>query len=54
MMFKEIDYQEKKPEEKLLLDVNTRAIYEQMYQLPPQRYPDPDDDPNPPTIKNHW
>ena len=53
MLFKEINYEAKKPEEKEL-DLKTRQIYNAMYQLPPQRYPDPDDNTNPATIKTHY
>ena len=54
MLYKEIDYQEKDQKDKLRIDPTTKQIYTQMYQLPPQRYPDPDDNPNPPTIKTHY
>ena len=53
-MFKEMDFQEKSIEDRTLLDADTAKIYEQMYRLPPQKYPDPDDNPNPATIKNHY
>ena len=51
---KETKYIEPTAEERTKLDSDTEKLYEQMYRLPPQRMPDPDDDPNPPTIKNHW
>lgn len=49
-LYKEIDYQAKPLSERLTLDPVTKQYYGQLYQLPPQRYPDPDDNPNPPTI----
>ncbi len=33
-------------------DPEIRLIYSQMYQLPPQRYPDADDNPNAPKHVN--
>lgn len=32
---------------------STKQVYAQMYQLPPQRYPDADDNPNAPDHKEH-
>ena len=54
MMFKELNYQEKSIEERLKLDMDTVKIYEQLYRLPPATDAEPDNDPNPPTIKPHW
>ena len=54
MMFKDIKYQQKSIEERTKLDSETVKIYEQMYRLPPQKYADPDDDPNPASVKTHY
>ncbi|CDW88129.1 UNKNOWN [Stylonychia lemnae] len=54
MMFKELNYQEKSLEDRQKLDSDTVKIYEQMYRLPPQLYPDPEDDPNPASVKSHY
>ena len=54
MLMKESKFVEPTAEERTKLDSDTEKLYEQMYRLPPQRMPDPDDDPNPPTIRNHW
>lgn len=54
MMFKELDYKEKSVEERTQLDTETTKIYEQLYRLPAQSTPEPDEDPNPPTIKTHY
>ena len=53
MMFKEINYEPKSSKDKKL-DQKTKQLYTSMYQLPPQSYPDPDDNPNPATIKTHY
>lgn len=55
MLFKEKAYQPSTVEEKMrkLEDPNLRLIYSQMYQLPPQRYPDADNDPNAASHKLH-
>ena len=50
MAFKEGAFQTSTPQ----LDLDTERIYESMYRLPAQSYPDPDDNPNPPTIKKHY
>ena len=52
--FKEQDYQEPSIEERRKLTVDQAKIYEQMYRLPPQKFSDADEDPNPPSIKQHW
>lgn len=54
MMFKELQNQPKTVDQRLKLDTETAKIYEQMYRLPPQKYADPDDDPNPASIKPHY
>ena len=36
------------------IDPETQKIYEQMYRLPPQRIPDPDENPNAGVHQNHW
>ena len=54
MMFKEIDYSPKSLEERAQLDSETSKLYEQMYRLPPQQYAEPDDDPNPASVKPHY
>ena len=54
MAFKEGQFTIPTPEERMKLDVETEKLYEQMYRLAPQTISDPDDNPNPPTIKNHW
>ena len=54
MAFKENLYTEPTQDERTKINVDDAKIYEQMYRLPPQKYPDPDDDPNPAVIKNHW
>ena len=50
MIFKEKAYQVTSIDQKLVKveDPEIRLIYSQMYQLPPQRYPDADDNPNAP------
>ena len=55
MMFKEHNYQTSSVEDKLrkLEDPNLRLIYSQMYQLPPQKYADPDNNVNAPDHKEH-
>ena len=50
MAFKEGAFQAQMPQ----LDLDTERIYESMYRLPAQTHPDPDDNPNPPTIKKHY
>jgi hypothetical protein len=54
MSFKEQQFTAPTTEERTKLDIETEKIYEQMYRLPPQKIPEPDESPNPPTIKNHW
>ena len=54
LLFKERNFQPKSFEERAKLDASTAQIYEQMYRLPPQKYPDPDDDFNPASIKPHY
>lgn len=55
MMYKEQDHKVATVEERLavLEDPKARQIYSQMYQLPPQRYAEPDDDPNAAEHKQH-
>ena len=52
--FKESQFVVPSEEERTRLDLDTAKIYEQMYRLPPQKIPDADEDPNAPTIQNHW
>ena len=52
--FKEIQWQQKSIQDRVSMDTEAKKIYGQMYLLPPQRYPDADDDPNPPSLKIHW
>ena len=54
MVFKESQFEVPSIEERSKLDLDTKKIYEQMYRLPPQTIPDADENPNAPTIKNHW
>ena len=54
LAFKESQYQAPAEEDRTKLDLDTFKIYEQMYRLPPQKYPDPDENVNAPTIQNHW
>ena len=54
LAFKESQYEVPSEEDRTKLDTDTAKIYEQMYRLPPQRIPDPDENPNAPTIQNHW
>ena len=54
MLFKEGVYQQKSDEERTKLDADTAKVYEQLYRLPAQRYPDADDNPNPPSIQTHY
>ena len=54
LTFKEREYETPSIQDLTQLDSDTAKIYEQMYRLPPQKIPDPDENPNPPTIKNHW
>ena len=51
--FKEIQWQQKSIKDRVAMDTESKKIYGQMYLLPPQRYPDPDDDVNSPSIKTH-
>ena len=46
--------QEESLEEQQNLDPETTKVYEQMYQLPPQRFVEAERDWNPAVIKNHW
>ena len=46
-------WEEQSLEEKRILDPATAKIYNQMYQLPPQRNPDTEKEPNT-TVRNHW
>ena len=41
-------------EERTKLDLDTAKIYEQLYRLPVDTTPDPDEDVNPPTIRKHY
>lgn len=54
LLFKERNFQPTSFEERTKIDASTAQVYEQMYRLPPQRYSDPDDDFNAPTIKPHY
>ena len=54
MIFKEKAYQPKSLEERTKMDADTAKVYEQLYRLPSQRYPDPDDDVNPSSVKKHY
>ncbi len=54
LSFKEAQFQAPSQEEITQMDPDTAKIYEQMYRLPPQTYPDPDDNPNAPSITPHW
>ena len=53
MMFKENNYKPVSTADRVKLtdDAKTQQMYAQMYQLAPQRYPDPDDDVNAGQIK---
>ena len=56
-IFKEreaLGIQEKSLSEKRIINPETQKIYEQMYQLPPQRYPEAEQDFNPAAIKTHY
>ena len=55
MIFKEQQYTQETTEEKLRKkdDPTINMIYRQMYQLPPQRYPSPDDNPNSVNLTEH-
>ena len=53
-LFKETAYQPRSVEDLTKMDVDSQKIYEQMYRLPPQSYPDPDENPNAPSHQNHW
>ena len=53
-IFGEAQYEEPTVEERRKMTVEQVKLYEQMYRLPPARISDPDEDPNPPSIKNHW
>lgn len=55
MRFKEQKYEASSVEDRLkkLDDPRLQQVYSQMYQLPPQRYQDADDNPNPPVHKEH-
>jgi hypothetical protein len=55
MMFKESNYKPKTTDEraKLMQDAKTQQMYAQMYQLPMQRYAEPDDDCNPGQVMEH-
>ena len=50
---KETNWQQRTVQEKTTMDVDQKSTYKRHYSLPPQRYADPDDNPNPPTIKTH-
>ena len=45
---------EKSLDDKRHIDPETLKVYESMYQLPPQRYPDAEKDWNPSKIKSHY
>ena len=45
---------EKSLDDKKYIDPETERIYTQMYQLPPQRYPEAEQDFNPASIKPHY
>ena len=56
-MFKEREargIKEKSLEEKKYIDPETQKMYEQMYMLPPQRFPEAETDQNPAAVGNHW
>ena len=55
LIFRENGFKPETSEQKLakLQNPELTQIYGQMYQLPPQRYNEPDDDPNAPTMKEH-
>ena len=53
-MFKLLQIQPKSLEEKSVLDSETVQIYEQLYRLPPQTTPEPEEDVNPASIKPHY
>ena len=56
-MFKEREargIREKTLEEKKIIDPETQKLYEQMYMLPPQRFPEGEQDVNPASIGNHY
>lgn len=55
MLFKEADHKVSSVQERMavLEDPKARQIYSQMYSLPPQRYAEPDDDPNAAEHKQH-
>ena len=54
MMFKEHAFEPKPIEERIQIDADTTKVYEQLYRLPPQTTGEPDEDPNPPSIKTHY
>ena len=47
-------YEDRDLDEKLEMSPETRKTYEQMYQLPPQTYMEPEQDYNPPNVKTHY
>ena len=52
--FRETAYEEPTIEERRKMTVEQQKLYEQMYRLAPQKISDPDEDPNPPSRRNHW
>ena len=56
-MFKEREakgIKEKTMEEKRFIDPETQKMYEQMYMLPPQKFPEAEQNYNPASIKPHY
>ena len=57
VMFKkrlDAGYKEKSLQEKMEMDPETERMYTQMYQLPPQRYMEPETDVNPASVTPHY
>jgi hypothetical protein len=53
-IFKEQAFEEPSIEDRRKMSIEQAKIYEQMYRLAPAKISDPDEDPNPPSRKNHW
>ena len=53
-LFKESGYQPRSQEDLTKINLDSEKIYEQMYRLSPQSYPDPDENPNASSHSNHW
>ena len=56
-MFKQreaLGIKEKTLDEKKVIDPETQKMYEQMYMLPPQRFPEAETDQNPASISSHY